>query len=198
METERIILASGSSGRRWLMEQAGYSFEVIVSQVEEPLDGFGDPASFVQSVAWSKARAVANSLCGIERTLVVAADTIGWLEGKPLLKPEDANHARQMLTFMAGKVHELWTGVCLWDIRKSWQIQWQERSLVRVAAMSQEDLGHYLSHRIWKGCSGSYAVEGKEDPIIQVVEGSLSNVVGLPMENLALRLKDWRLMNQQG
>ena len=192
MEANRIILASGSSGRRWLMEQAGYSFEVIVSQVEEPLDGFADPASFVQSVAWTKARAVAGGLGVTEKGLVIAADTIGWLGGKPLLKPDDANHARQMLTSMAGKVHELWTGVCLWDVPGNWQIQWQERSLVRIAPLSQQEISHYLAHRIWKGCSGSYAVEGKDDPIVQIVEGSLSNVVGLPMESLAFRLKDWR------
>jgi septum formation protein len=80
----------------------------------------------------------------------------------------------------------------LWDLAGSWQIQWQERSMVRVAPMSLADIGRYLETRIWKGCSGSYAVEGHDDPIIQVESGSLSNVVGLPMESLALRLADWR------
>lgn len=194
MDQERIILASGSSGRRWLMEEAGYSFEVKVSQVEEPLGGFADPASFVQGVAWSKARAVAETLGKAQRTVVIAADTIGWLDGMPLLKPDDADHARSMLTTMQGRIHELWTGVCLWDLAGGWQIHWQEKSLVRVAPMSQEEIGHYLQTRIWKGCSGSYAVNGLEDPIIQILEGSLSNVVGLPMESLAKRLEDWREM----
>ena len=194
MDQERIILASGSSGRRWLMEEAGYSFEVKVSQVEEPLGGFADPASFVQGVAWSKARAVAESMGQAQRTVVIAADTIGWLDGMPLLKPDDADHARSMLTTMQGRIHELWTGVCLWDLAGGWQIHWQEKSLVWVAPMSQEEIGHYLQTRIWKGCSGSYAVNGLEDPIIQILEGSLSNVVGLPMESLAKRLEDWREM----
>ncbi|MFM8932604.1 MAG: Maf family protein [Gemmataceae bacterium] len=192
MGQERIILASGSSGRRWLLEQAGYSFEVKVSQVEEPLGGYADPASFVQAVAWSKARAVAEDMGRLGRTLVIAADTIGWLDGVPLLKPDDADHARSMLTAMQGRIHELWTGVCLWDLAGSWQIHWQEKSLVRVARMSQEEIGHYLQTRIWKGCSGSYAVDGPNDPVIQILEGSLSNVVGLPMESLASRLEDWR------
>ena len=192
MDQERIILASGSSGRRWLMEQAGYNFEVIVSHVDEPLGGFADPASFVQTVAWSKGRAVVETMGRQNGTLVIAADTIGWLDGVPLLKPDDADHARSMLSRMQGRTHELWTGVCLWDLAGSWQIQWQERSMVRVAPMSLADIGRYLETRIWKGCSGSYAVEGHDDPIIQVESGSLSNVVGLPMESLALRLADWR------
>lgn len=192
MEQERIILASGSSGRRWLMEQAGYTFEVMVSQVDEPLGGFADPASFVQAVAWSKARAVAESIERQNRTLVIAADTIGWLDGVPLLKPDDADHARAMLSTMQGRTHELWTGVCLWDLAACWQIHWQEKSLVRLAPMNHAEIGRYLETRIWKGCSGSYAVEGRDDPIVQVVSGSVSNVVGLPMESLALRLADWR------
>ena len=192
MNSSRLVLASGSSGRRWLMSQAGYEFEVLVSQVEEPLDGYPDPASFVQSVAWSKARAVAQSMTVGRRTLVIAADTIGWLDNRPLLKPDDENHARSMLTSMAGKTHELWTGVCLWDLPGNWQIHWQERSLVRVASMTQDEISHYLETRIWRGCSGSYAVDGPQDPLIQVIEGSISNVIGLPMESLAKRIDEWQ------
>jgi len=184
MGHQRLILASGSSGRRWLLEQAGLDFEVIVSQVEEPTSGFSDPSAFVQSVAWAKGRAVASKITTHEKTLVLAADTIGWLENRALLKPDDIDHARQMLSSMAGKVHELWTGVILWVIPGNIQIQWQERSLVKISSMTARDIDAYLEQRIWRGCSGGYAIQGPDDPIVQIIDGTISNVVGLPMESL--------------
>ena len=58
--------------------------------------------------------------------------------------------------------------------------------------MTQDEISQYLETRIWRGCSGSYAVDGPQDPLIQVIEGSISNVIGLPMESLAKRLDEWQ------
>ena len=89
-----------------------------------------------------------------------------------------------MLSSMAGKVHELWTGVILWVIPRNIQIQWQERSLVKISSMTARDIDAYLEQRIWRGCSGAYAIQGPDDPIVQIIDGTISNVVGLPMESL--------------
>jgi septum formation protein len=150
------------------------------ADVDEPL-GFSDPRTFVQSAAWVKAATVASRVDG---GLVLAADTIGWLDGGPLLKPADEADARRMLRSMAGREHDLWTGVVLWRRPDDRQIAWQEVTRVAFAPLSDQELDRYLATRSWRGHSGSYAIRETDDPYVRVVRGSLSNVIGLPMESL--------------
>jgi septum formation protein len=104
-------------------------------------------------------------------------------------KPEDENDARRIIKSLSGTVHELWTGVCLWLRPGDWQFCWQERSLVRMQALSDAEITAYLKTRKWEGCSGAYAIELPHDPYLTVVEGSVSNVIGLPMEALEKALE---------
>jgi septum formation protein len=177
----RLILASASPARRELLARTGLPFEVIPSRAEEPTGGFADPRSFVQAAAWLKAADVAPR---VERGLVLAADTIGWLDGGPLLKPADETDARRMLRSMGGREHELWTGVVLWRRPDGLQVAWQEQTLVAFASLSDAELDRYLATRSWRGHSGSYAIREDGDPYVRVVRGSLSNVIGLPMGSL--------------
>jgi septum formation protein len=182
----RLILASGSQGRRWLMEQAGYPFEVMPANIDEPTEArLGDCRHYVGELAWLKAAAVAPK---ISDGLVIAADTVGWLNGKVVGKPENEADARRIIQSLAGTVHELWTGVCLWLRPCDWQFAWQERSLVRMKALSDAEIAAYLKTRKWEGCSGAYAIELPHDPYLTVEEGFASNVIGLPMESLAKAL----------
>ena len=80
---------------------------------------------------------------------------------------------------------ELWSGVCLWLRPGDWQCTWQERSLVRMKPLTDAEIDAYLKTRKWEGCSGAYAIELPHDPYLTVEEGSVSNVIGLPMESLA-------------
>jgi septum formation protein len=183
----RLILASGSWGRKWLLEQAGYSFEIKPSNIPEPTEArLGDCRHYVGELAWLKAQAVAHS---VSEGLIVAADTVGWLHGKVIGKPEDEADARRIIKSLSGTVHELWTGVCLWLRPGDWQLTWQERSLVRMKSLSDEEIDAYLRTRKWEGCSGAYAIELPEDPYLAVEQGSASNVIGLPMESLEVALK---------
>jgi septum formation protein len=182
----RLILASGSQGRRWLMEQAGYRFDVIPANIDEPTEArLGDCRHYVSELAWLKAAAVAPR---VDDGLIIAADTVGWLHGRVIGKPDDEAHARRIIRSLTGTVHELWTGVCLWLRPGDWQFTWQERSLVRMKALSDAEIEDYLKTRKWEGCSGAYAIEVPHDPYLTVEQGSVSNVVGLPMESLARAL----------
>jgi septum formation protein len=162
----------------------GQAFEVLPANIEEP-SHFNDPQQFVKSVSWLKARAIAPK---IEEGIILAADTIGWLDGGAILKPEDEADARRILTKMGGRDHELWTGVTLWRRPDDLQILWQERSIVRMRAMSEDELTTYLATRSWKDHSGAYAIEEQGDPYVTIVQGSITNVIGLPLETLAERL----------
>jgi septum formation protein len=182
----KLILASGSLGRRELMKMHGYTFEVRPSNIPEPTEArLGDCRHYVGELAWLKAEAIAPS---VDDGIIIAADTVGWLHGKVVGKPEDEADARRIITNLGGTVHELWTGVCLWIRPGDWQITWQEVSRVRMKALTADELDNYILTRKWEGCSGAYAIEFPTDPYLTVEEGSVSNVIGLPMESLAKML----------
>jgi septum formation protein len=178
----RLILASASWGRRQLLEQAGYQFEVMPSEIDEPTgEEIKDIRGFVQHVAWLKAAAVAQR---IDSGIILAADSVGWLDGQIIAKPADRDDARRILQLFRGTTHELWTGAILWRRPDNVQLAWQEMSRVAFRNSTDAEIETYLDTRQWEGCSGAYAVQGLNDPYVRVVEGTVSNVVGLPIETL--------------
>ncbi len=179
----RLTLASGSPARRELLTEAGYSFDVLPANIDEPTGaGVSDIRAFVQQVAWSKAAAVAPRVAD---GVVLAADTVAWIDGTVIGKPADEADARRILTRLGGREHELWTGVCLWRRPDDVQLAWQEVTRVGFQRLSAAELDAYLATRQWANNSGAYAIQGTDDPYVRVVRGSLSNVIGLPMESLA-------------
>jgi septum formation protein len=179
----RLTLASGSQGRRYLLDRAGYTFDVKPSNVPEPTEAVnGSIREYVMHVAWTKAAAVGPTVAD---GIVLAADSVGWIDGHVIGKPEDEADARRILQTLSGRVHELWTGVCLWRAADGWQFQLQEVSRVKMKELSAGEIDEYLKTRQWEGCSGAYAIREEGDPYLTVVEGSVSNVIGLPMESLA-------------
>src|SRR5262249_4573253 len=163
-----------------------YTFTVQPSHIKEPTgDGVTDPRAFVERVAWLKARAAATR---VTDGVILTADTVGWLDAQVIGKPADEADARRILRTLAGREHELWTGVCLWRRPDDLQVAWQEMTRVAFKAISDAELDAYLATRQWLGCSGAYAIQEDEDPYVRVVQGSMSNVIGLPMESLAKAL----------
>jgi septum formation protein len=178
----RLILASASAARRDLLEKAGYRFEVLPAHIEEPRGaGCTDIRAFVQQLAWAKAAAVAAR---VDEGVVIAADTVGWIDGTVIGKPDDEADARRILRQLGGRTHELWTGVCLWRRPDDVQLAWQEVSRVFFRALTDEEMAAYLATRSWAHHSGAYAIEGPDDPCVRVTAGTISNVIGLPMESL--------------
>ncbi len=179
-----LVLASGSPARQELLARVlGYTFWVVPANIEEPTgEGFSDPRTYVQQVAWLKAAAVAPRVSG--PAAVLAADTVGWLDGKVIGKPADEADARRILRLLGGRDHDLWTGVCLWRRPDDVQLAWQEVSRVHVGLLTDAQLDTYIATRQWQGCSGAYAIQEQGDPYVTVVQGSVSNVIGLPMETL--------------
>src|SRR5260370_16912624 len=183
----RLILASASPARRELLERLGIPFEIMPAHIDEPETGFSDPRTMVQTVAWLKAAAVVPR---VDQGLILAADTIAWINGHAVLKAADEDDARRILRELSGNEHKLWTGVVLWRRPDGLQIAWQEKSRVAFAGMTEEVLEQYLATLSWRAHSSAYALKELDDPFVKVVEGSLTNVIGLPLESLT-QVLEW-------
>jgi septum formation protein len=182
----RLILASASPRRRQLLEEAGYLFEVDASGVEEPAPDSGtSPMAYAAHLAWRKAAEVARRW----RTgLILGADTVCAVAGKILNKPQDREDAERMIRIQEGRDTEVISGICLFRADRDEWIGAIEVSVVRFKPLRDPERNAYLDSRRWEGKSGAYGVQDR-DPFVAVVSGSLSNVVGLPMERLAELLR---------
>jgi septum formation protein len=146
-------------------------FQVVVPGIEE-LSG-GDPAPEVLENARRKARAVERA------GVVIACDTDVVLEGKALGKPDDAIEARRYLDRMAGRAHEVLSGlVVLIDGEERSGL---ERTSVLFKDLSEPEKKRYVEFGEWRGRSGGYAIQTLGSTLVERVEGSVSNVVGLPV-----------------
>ena len=192
MESQQnLILGSSSPSRIELLKRIFNSFEIIKPDIEEPSSGFSSPREQVAVISWLKGQEVSLQ---VKRGVIIAADTIGWIDGKPLLKPIDREDAKEMISRMSGRNHELWTGVVLWHKPTNLQLCWQEQSIVSFKKVSPAEIEHYLETRSWKNHSGSYAIEEENDPWVQISRGSITNVIGLPLESLLFNLEKFKNM----
>ena len=192
MESQQnLILGSSSPSRIELLKRIFNSFEIIKPDIEEPSSGFSSPREQVAVISWLKGQEVSLQ---VKQGVIIAADTIGWIDGKPLLKPIDREDAKEMISRMSGRNHELWTGVVLWHKPTNLQLCWQEQSIVSFKKVSPVEIEHYLETRSWKNHSGSYAIEEENDPWVQISQGSITNVIGLPLESLLFNLEKFKNM----
>jgi septum formation protein len=186
-----LILGSSSPSRIELLKRIFHTFEIIKPDIEEPSSGFSSPREQVAVISWLKGQEVSLQ---VKQGIIIAADTIGWIDGKPLLKPLDRDDAKDMISRMSGRDHELWTGVVLWHKPTNLQMCWQEQSIVSFKKVIPEEIEHYLETRSWKNHSGSYAIEEENDPWVKISKGSITNVIGLPLESLLINLKKFEKM----
>jgi septum formation protein len=143
------------------------------------------PQAAVARLARSKAEAVA----GLHRdAIVIAADTTVVVGGEALGKPVNAADASRMLRLLSGRGHDVLTGVCLCLDGRT--LVYVERTVVRVARLSEEDIAWYVATGEPHDKAGAYAIQGLGSRFIEAIEGSYSNVVGLPISSVYERLKD--------
>jgi septum formation protein len=174
-----VLLASGSPQRREILAKLGIEFEVQVPGVEE-LDR-GDAAELVVENARRKARAVAAG--ADPEKLIIACDTDVVLDGEVLGKPADAAEARAYLERMSGRAHEVMSGLVV--RRDGEERAGIERSTVVFKPLSEADKQRYVNFGEWRGRSGGYAIQTLGSTLVERLEGSVSNVVGLPVGLLA-------------
>ncbi|MEN6405721.1 MAG: nucleoside triphosphate pyrophosphatase [Thermoguttaceae bacterium] len=183
-----LILASRSPRRRELLAAAGYRFEVAPPSESAEDDGYPgeSPEAMVVRLARQKAADVARR---VPRGLVLGCDTVAECQGEILGKPRDRSDARVMLERLSGRRHRVLSGLCLWPVPDSGPTVRVAVTTLRMDELSPPQLDAYLAGGQWRGKAGAF---GYQDGIdwVHVLEGSDSNVVGLPMELLAEMLHE--------
>lgn len=179
-----FILASASPRRRQLLAEAGYRIRIVVGTAEEPEpEGFSSAAAYATHTAWLKAASVAAKEPG--GPWIMAADTVAAVNGLILGKAAERADARRILSLLAGTKHEVLTGVCLYLPKRRFCLMASESTQVAMKALTPAELEAYLDSGLWEGKAGAYGIQDEGDPFVEAVEGSYTNVVGLPMERVA-------------
>lgn len=169
--TPSVVLASGSPQRSEILQKLGLEFEVVVPGVAE-LAG-GDPEVEVVENARMKARAVER------RGLVIACDTDVVLDGRALGKPADKVEAREYLERMSGRAHTVMSGLVV--LADGEERSGLERTTVVFKELGEAEVERYVRFGEWRGRSGGYAIQTLGSTLVERIEGSVSNVVGLPI-----------------
>lgn len=182
-----LILASASPRRKDLLESIGVRFEVIPSEVEESFFPFETPCEGVKRLSFEKAREVSLNNPGY---WTLGADTVVVVEDEILGKPVDKEEAKKMLTRLNGRVHEVYTGFALLNSEFDQEkVTGFARSEVFIRELSFDEIVEYVDSGEPMDKAGSYAIQGLGAALVQSVNGSYTNVVGLPLCEVARELK---------
>jgi len=179
-----LILASNSPRRRELLRQAGYRFEVRPPPIEDrAAEQAPSPGAYAESLAYLKARAAVEHY-GLGEGLVLGADTVVVLGGRIIGKPADEADARRILSQLSGSEHQVVTGVALVDAASGRRRLAHDVTRIRMRRMTADEIDAYVAGGEGLGKAGAYAIQETGDRYIERIDGSLTNVVGLPMELL--------------
>ena len=184
---EALVLASASPRRRQLLQDAGIAHEIMAPRVVE-WDGAGGDAA---DVALANARAKAADVAArVPARLVLAADTVIRLDGEILGKPHSRVRARAMLERLSGRRHEVLTAVVLRRCAPPFAREEVVASVVEFRVLSDDEMTRYVEGGEGLDKAGAYGIQGGGGRFVARVEGSFSNVVGLPMERLQALLRE--------
>ena len=188
MGATKLILASASPRRAEILREAGFTFTVLSSAVDEtPVPG-ESAQEMVRRLADAKAELVAARAVG--PAIVIAADTAVLIDGEVLGKPRTADDAHNMLTRLSGRVHAVVTGVTLIRLPDAERRSFVETTQVYFTSLSPEELTRYLSTDEPFDKAGAYAIQGRAGRYITRIEGCYFNVVGLPLARLCHSLTE--------
>ena len=188
----RIIIASQSPRRRELMEQAGYEFTVVPSDVEEKIKST-KPWEVVVELSAQKAEDVYNKAMENEEQhiVVIGADTVVAIDGEILGKPENEAVAKEMLKRLQGRMHQVYTGVTLmWNEgREDKKCSFCECTEVTFCCMTDEEIDNYVATGDSLDKAGAYGIQGSGAIYIERISGDYNNVVGLPISRVYQEMK---------
>lgn len=174
----KLILASKSPRRKEILAQAGYQFEIVVSNVDENVEE--DKAEDkVLAIAKKKGLDIYSKLNQEQESVILSADTIVVLDNIILGKPKDKEDARNMISLLNGKTHQVYTAVYIKG--KNIEYQFLEKTDVDIVTMTKEEIEEYINTKEPYDKAGSYAIQGIFSKYISNINGDYYNVMGLPI-----------------
>lgn len=187
MEKIKLILASNSKWRKEIINMAGLDCEQIASSGDPKID-FISPEKYVENLSYAKASEVANK---VEKGIVIGADTIGYLDGKPFEKPKNRDEAFNNFRELSGKVNYAVTGCTIIDKYKNQEITFCEKVKVYFNELSDDEINWYIDHEsnIYD-CAG-YSLETCASLFTNKIEGDYKAIIGLPICRIYSELKNW-------
>lgn len=199
----QIILASGSPRRKELLSSRGIEYTVLTSDADETIDKLS-PKETVRELSGRKAKAVQQivaeqlskdaDLSQQEDKIIIGADTIVSCDGQILGKPGNREHAKEMLSMLSGKAHQVYTGVTLLKINAHGTVTdrvcFAEGTDVYVRKLTEEEICEYIRTGECDDKAGSYAIQGIFGKYIEKIEGDYNNVVGLPVDRVLGELRN--------
>ncbi|WP_123041296.1 Maf family protein [Cohnella candidum] len=186
-----LILASSSPRRQELVRALGLPVSVRPSQADESTPEGWAPDRIVEELAHRKAKTVWENSLGTQDTpaIVIGSDTIVVIDGDVLGKPKDEADAIGMLTRLAGRSHEVFTGVCCIGLQDGKTSISHRRTVVRMRALSPDQIRRYVASGEPMDKAGAYGIQGLGAVLVDSLEGCYFNVVGLPLSLLAEQLE---------
>jgi septum formation protein len=188
--TVRIILASASPRRRQLLAEAGYNFTSVTPDINETaFHPEGHTAcEYAEQLALAKAKSVAVKH---PDSLVIGADTVVDFNGEIIGKPADAKDAEQITRKLFSAPHKVITGLAIIRLSCGIEIVESDTTTVYPRKMNAEQIAEHIKSESWRDKAGAYAIQETGDEFVEKIEGSLTNVMGLPMELLQRLLKNF-------
>ncbi len=178
--SKKLILGSSSPRRISILKGIGFNLEIRKPNVDEDeyLNTIKDPIDLTIKLSSEKAHSVWR---GGDKTLIVAADTIVYLNGQILGKPDDRESALKMLRLLSGREHEVYTGFTIIDTMQNKAISDYEVTKVKFRELSEREILWYIDTKEPFGKAGGYAIQGRAAIFVEAVHGDFFNVVGFPI-----------------
>jgi septum formation protein len=187
---EPIILASGSLQRQEYFRLLGLPFNIMLPHTDEDPGGFESPKAAAEGIAAGKVKKVVETLKGRASGWIFGADTVIVSEGAVFGKPGNREEAKKTLQCLGGRIHEVITGMALYNGRTGTIDSRSVTSRVSFAEISEAEIEWYLDSGEWQGAAGAYRIQGLGACFITGIQGSPSSVVGLPIREFYVMLRD--------
>ncbi len=191
MEKKKIILASQSPRRKFLLEQLGLNFDIKIPTFEENIEGEKFSRNLIESLAFQKAKSVSENIQ--EEALIIAADTVVVLGSKILGKPKDEADAENMLKQLSNREHKVITAVAIIDKYEEKTLINSTISKVKFRKITEREIKEYIKTGEPMDKAGAYGIQAYGSLFVEKIEGCYNNIVGLPLNLLGEMLKSFEV-----
>lgn len=189
-EKKDLILSSSSKNRAYILNKIGVPFSVFKPSIPEVQLNKEDPIQMTKRLSFEKGSQAKKKF---KKKFIISADTVVYSRRKIINKTKDITEAKFNLKALSGRRHRVYTGITFFT-NSGMHYQYVCKSIVKFKLLDNKDIDKYLNTNEWQDCSGSYSIQGFAESFVEMLSGSYSNVVGLPMHKIYTVLKNNKLI----